>query len=56
MYAAGQMLKLSFTPEGRLMDLINSFSMNEKSCFQAVTKFTVMDTWIVEGSTGYSIT
>lgn len=40
MYATGQVLKLSFTLEGKLTDLINLFSRTEKSCFQTVNKFT----------------
>lgn len=51
-YAAGQMVKLSFTLEEGLMDLINSFSKKQKSCFQTVTEFAVMDSWMIEGSTG----
>lgn len=42
-YAAGQMVKLSFTLEGRLMDLINSFSRKVKIFFQTITEIAVMD-------------
>lgn len=46
------MVKLSFTLDGGLMDLISSFSKKEKTCFQTATEFAVMDSWTIEGSTG----